>query len=279
MADVAAAEAEKLAANGDFLGAATKFAEASREDPSRPELFCNIGIAYYKAEDIARAHLWLGRCTERAALTLEQAGAIRGALTEIEGKLRAGKFAQVRIVPNPRNAAIVVREWGPDVAFVDERTIWFAHGTYQLEASAPGHERATKALVVDAAPAAAVEITLQPTPIVVPPPPAAAKKRFAPPIVFPIATSAGTVGLAALALVAYGAAHDRADRSRLAISDRIFAADKSAISRWNFTFVASTVLATVGATASVYLWWRFSKRAPKTEVGLSGSGVTLRARF
>jgi len=53
-AEQRAAEAKDRATHGDLPGAAAKFREAYAADP-RPDLICNVGIAYYKAKDLPRA--------------------------------------------------------------------------------------------------------------------------------------------------------------------------------------------------------------------------------
>src|SRR5206468_1041854 len=47
-ADRAAAEADALARDGRFAEAAARFRAAWDADRQRPQLFCNIGISYYK---------------------------------------------------------------------------------------------------------------------------------------------------------------------------------------------------------------------------------------
>src|SRR5215470_17873339 len=65
-ADQAAAEADARARAKDYLGAAAKFREAYAADP-RPDLICNVGVAYHKAQELPRAQLFLSRCLERGS--------------------------------------------------------------------------------------------------------------------------------------------------------------------------------------------------------------------
>src|SRR5262245_13137647 len=92
-ADRAAAEGDALAKDGKFAAAAAKFREAWQADRLRPELFCNIGISYYKARDLVRAHLLLGQCLEQAALEPRFVDAARTALASVEGVLRSAGHA------------------------------------------------------------------------------------------------------------------------------------------------------------------------------------------
>src|SRR5262245_13850476 len=86
-ADRAAAGANALARDGKLVGAAATFREAWQADRLRPELFCNIGIAYYKAKDLVRAHLLLGQCLEQAALDPKFVDAARTAMASVEAVL------------------------------------------------------------------------------------------------------------------------------------------------------------------------------------------------
>ena len=54
-AERAVAEAEAMAERGDLVGAAVRYRDAFRKHP-RPDLMCNVGVAYYKAKDLPRAH-------------------------------------------------------------------------------------------------------------------------------------------------------------------------------------------------------------------------------
>src|SRR4029078_3092935 len=78
-ADALQAEAEALATAGKYVDAAAKYREAYAID-SRADLLCNVGVAYYKADDRPRADLYLGQCLTQS------------------GSLDAGFAAQVRTV-------------------------------------------------------------------------------------------------------------------------------------------------------------------------------------
>src|SRR5688500_9942094 len=87
-ADKLAATATDLVAKGRFKEAAAKFAEAYKEDSSRPEFFCNIGISYYKAQELPRAHLLLSQCLTRTALEQGFVDLARAVLKQVEDTLR-----------------------------------------------------------------------------------------------------------------------------------------------------------------------------------------------
>ena len=87
--DIEEKAAENAAAAGDFVGAANRYKAAYAAD-AKPELICNAGVAYYKAKDATRAHLYLSRCQERgSALDADFVSAVRGALAAVEAQVRA----------------------------------------------------------------------------------------------------------------------------------------------------------------------------------------------
>src|SRR5439155_1719800 len=102
-ADHAAAEAAAAAARKDFAGAAAKFREAYAADP-RPQLMCNVGVAYFKAgkAELPRAHRYLEQCLQGGqsldAKFLANAAQVDKAVTD---QLAAGDFAPVDVVVQP----------------------------------------------------------------------------------------------------------------------------------------------------------------------------------
>lgn len=130
---------EALARTGDFLGAVPLFKEALALDP-RPEYQCNIGVAYYKAQDLPRAQLFLSLCLARGShLEAEFLGSVREVLVTIEDTLRAGDFAPVEVSVTPAGAEVVVAAWAEDEEVVGSRTLWLPLGEHQLTVSALGY--------------------------------------------------------------------------------------------------------------------------------------------
>ncbi|HEX7701236.1 MAG TPA: hypothetical protein VF403_10950 [Kofleriaceae bacterium] len=293
------ATATKLADEGNALVKAGKFSEAAeryrdawRNDKLRPEFLCNVGISYYKAKDLVRAHLLLGQCLEQSSLDPKLAENVRKVQTASENVLRAGGHTPVRIVIEPSATSISILELGDDEAFVGSRVVWLPFGTYHVRAHAEGYVDQTQTVAPTTVDAVTLTLTLdhvkvEDKPIVVerpiqPPPPlppsAPAPER--PSNVLPIATTVVTVAAIGLAIYARGEAGTRADRAATAIDPTTFADDKSAVDTWNTTFVVGTGVAVVGAVASVLLWHR-ALSAPEVEVHASANGISLgyTARF
>src|SRR3954469_22224202 len=142
----AAAEADALALDGRFAEAAARFRAAWDADRQRPQLFCNIGISYYKARDLVRPHLLLGQCLEQAALDPKFVDAARAALASVEGVLRSAGHTPVRIVVEPVASSVAIAELGADGGFAGSRVVWLAFGDYHLAAHAEGYTDATAAV-------------------------------------------------------------------------------------------------------------------------------------
>jgi hypothetical protein len=285
-ADKSAAEAVALDERGDFRGAAEKFAEAHRADPQRLNLFCNIGISYYKAQDFPRAHLLLGRCLERSAPDPKFVDAARAALTSVETTLRAGGHTPVTVNVVPTATSVTIPELFPGEAFVGPRVIWLPFGTFHLAAHAEGYRDETVEVVTSTQAPKTVELALQRPvitqdvierpPLSAPAPPPPERRSKVPALV----ATGGTLVAATLAGVAFFKGRARAEFARTALDDEAFAEDEQAVSTWNTTLGITGSLAIVGAGLSGFLWYR-AYSAPRVEVNASGSGasVSLRGRF
>lgn len=264
-ADPAAADAEvKLAeaaaTTGDFVGAASHYKLAYAAD-ARPELICNAGVAYYKAKDATRAHLYLSRCQERGtALDADFVSAVRGALAAVEAMLRGGSFTPVDVVTKPDGATVLVGVLGPTDAFVGSRLIWLPHGKHTLTVKSEGYvdkvveldaqagDRLPIAVTLDKSPIA--DVTMPPIePVKRPEPPAETKPSKLPAFV----AIGGTVVAFVVAGIAYSKAHDAADRSMDGVTDAIRADDASSTTTWNRVMGVSGALGILGAGASAFL--------------------------
>lgn len=270
-ADKLAGEAEALAKAGKFSEAAERFRDAWRNDKLRPALLCNVGISYYKAKDLVRAHLLLGQCLEQSALDPKTADGVRRALGSAEAVLRSGGHCPVRILSDPSATSIAILELGNDEAFVGSRVVWLPFGTYHVRAHSESYMDQTQTIAPRAPESMTVTITLdrvkgEPAPITststitIPKPIVAVvperERPSRPGLALPIATSVVTAVAVVLAVVARDQAGSKADRAATALDPATFQDDKNAAATWNTTFVVGTSVAVIGAVASVLLWHR-----------------------
>lgn len=286
-ADRLAGEAEALAKVGKFGEAAERFREAWRNDKLRPTLLCNVGISYYKAKDLVRAHLLLGQCLEQSSLDPKIGDGVRKALASAETVMRTGGHTPVRIVSEPSATSISILELGNDEAFVGSRVVWLPFGTYHVSAHAEGYIDQTQTVAPKTPEPVTLTITLahvkledKPVverPLAVVPPPLPPSR---PGKVLPITTTVVTVAAIGLAVFARSEAGSKADRAATALDPTTFEDDKSAADTWNTMFVVGSGVAVVGAVASVLLWHR-ALAAPEVEVKASANGLSLgyTARF
>jgi tetratricopeptide (TPR) repeat protein len=289
-ADTLAGEAEALAKAGKYSEAAERFRDAWRNDPQRPALLCNVGIAYYKAKDLVRAHLLLGQCLEQSSLDPKVGDGVRKARASAEAVLRAGGHAPVRIVSDPSATSFAILELGNDEAFVGSRVVWLPFGTYHVRAHAEGYIDQTLTVSPTGPEAMALTVKLDrvrqdPMPVAAPAvvehpreSPRAPTAPSRPSIAVPIAATVATAAVIGLAIVARAEAGTTADRAATALDPATYAGDKSATERWNTTFVVGTGVAAIGAVASAMLWHR-ALAAPSIEVSAVGVSVGYTARF
>jgi len=296
-ADRAAAEAAALARDGKFAAAAGKFREAWQADKLRPELFCNIGISFYKARDLVRAHLLLGQCLEQAALDPKFVDAARSALASVEGVLRSAGHTPVRIAVEPVASAVAITELDPDGSFLGSRVVWLPFGRFHIAAHAEGYIDAAEEVTTASQEPKTVTITLHrapgppgpidhgqgsgpgpgPGPIDQPVPEAPAS----PPGRLPAYVATGVTAVAlGVAVVAYVEAHSHADLGATALDSDTLQADRDAVSTWNTTMGVAGAFAIAGAAASGYLWYR-ALHGVQVEVhpAPGGGGVSLSGRF
>jgi len=278
----AARAAEALGSKGDFTGAAAKFREAYGLDPL-PEYLCNIGVAYHNANDLPRAHFFLGDCVARAKIDPALLRSLEAALATIEGKLRAANFAVLDITVTPATAAVAID--GAE-SFSGPRAIWVAAGTRTITTTADGYtkdERVVTAIAHDttkvalelqrpAAPAAKPVPPVKPEPVPEPAPLVVAEPSR--PSRGPaIAAAAATGALAITGTIAYvrarGFAGDAgaSDLTRPKY-DRLVDRAKT----WRNISWLLGGLAGAGAVASGYLWYRV---ATHVEVAPSGASVAI----
>jgi len=292
-ADKLAAEAEAFAKAGKFSEAAERFRDAWRNDKLRPTLLCNVGISYYKAKDLVRAHLLLGQCLEQSSLDPKTAEGVRKALASAEAVLRSGGNSPVRILSDPSATSIAILELGNDEAFVGSRVVWLPFGTYHVRAHSEGYVDETHTISPKAPDPMTVTITLDrvkgetaPITSTIPgPKPRVAggpeiERASRPGVALPIATTTVTAAAVVLAVVSRARAGSKADRAVTSLDPATFQDDKNAAATWNTTFVVGTSMAVVGVVASVLLWHR-ALAAPELEVQATTTSFSLgyTARF
>jgi hypothetical protein len=304
-----AAEADALAQTKDFLGAAAKFREAYAADP-RPDLICNVGVAYHKAQELPRAQLYLSRCLERgSALRGKFIDDVRTAMSRLEASLKSGRYTPVDVVVEPRIATVAIDAFAADETFEGGRTIWLAFGTYQVTVRADGYRSQTVPLITKDRVVLPLRVTLEREAVVAPPqrdlepvtkapqagpdavgsttaperptPAPAASPR--PSMVPAIAATAATVALASFAVIARLKAGDHADHARFALDGDSYASEADATRRWNTFFGVGLAVAGASAVASGYFWYRVvkapSSTAPRLEVSRHGASITLGGQF
>ncbi|HTL35341.1 MAG TPA: hypothetical protein VL326_19565 [Kofleriaceae bacterium] len=296
------ADAEALAKQGDFVGAAGKFKLAYARDP-KPSTICNVGVAYYKAKQLARAQLFLNRCLERGtALQQTFVDQVRAVLTSIEQTLRAGDFTPIDITVEPGGASVSVVEYGDDESFIGARVLWLPFGPHKLTARLDGYVEQTVDVAATGHDVKPVKITLVKVPPTTPevgsgsatsagsgsaegsgsaattnegsdttPPIVETSRRSPMPAI--AATSVAALGVA-MAIVGYKKAQDRADYSLFAVSFDVFERDKDAIRTWNIVFATGIGVGIVGSAAAGYLWARYARSPSHVEVEPApGGGV------
>jgi hypothetical protein len=305
-ADTAAAalskarEAGERAGAGDYAGAVTLFKQASALD-ARPEYACNVGIAYYKARDLPRAHFFLETCLSTGSrLPADFLGSVKRVFETVEQRLQAGAFAPVEVRVSPAHARILVSSFASDEPVASGRRIWLRVGQHLFLATALRHE--TRQIAVDlvgrdprrvdmvleplpgeappirpptTAPAAApAPVPVAPAPVApaaTPPPPVLLSpivhtdsRRRSPTRAFAIGASVGAVIGFTLSTVFYVAAEDA--QSRADDGDIYAEVDASGYRYLAVTGYISTAI--LGVTAAV-LWGQVSKQNRSPMVGAS----------
>lgn len=277
-----ATEAGAAADANNFQLAATKFTEAYKEDPTRSDVFCNIGISYFKVGELPRAHLLLTQCVQRA-LDMTFKDKANAVIASVEQQLRAENHTPVTITVKPSNATITITEFGSESQFVGARTIWLRFGTHHLEAKLDGfRSRSVTVDTIDQKPAP-IEITLEKEPEIAGPigGPKPPKPPGAPSKILPIVTTGITVAALGLTVLAITKARDSAERGAFAIDQEALDDEKSEVSKWNLIMGVSGTVTILAATASGYLWYRATRSHNALEVKPTpgGAAVTFGGRF
>lgn len=276
-ADQAAAEAESLAQAGKFAEAAAKFREAYKHDP-RPDLFCNIGITTYKAQQLAPAHLLLAQCLDRASLDPQFVETARAVLAQIETALRAGDYCPVDFRLDPLASSVTIESFGAEEAFVGSRVVWLPFGTHRVTVRAGGHDdRVVEVITTSREPKTeTIKLARQfVRPISVTPGVMTETRSKIPAIAASAVTGLALVGLA----VSVAKSRSSADRAGTAFDELTFMADRKDVEKWNTRLVISSVVAVLGAGASGFLWYRALTPAAVEVRPEGGATVSFGGRF
>jgi hypothetical protein len=157
--------ADARARAGDFAAAALLFKQAHALD-RRAEYACNVGIAYYKARDLPRAHLFLDACLlDGGALPRDFVASVWRVLATVETRLREGDFAPVELRVAPAHARLQIATFGDDEPVVGSRRIWLPLGRHIVLATAADHATRQFTLEVSRRDAQQAAIVLDPLPV------------------------------------------------------------------------------------------------------------------
>jgi hypothetical protein len=303
-ADKLAAEANDAAKAGRFVDAAHKFSAAFKEDPSRPNLFCNVGISYFKGQDLPHAHLLLGLCLDRAQLDPDLVKSIRAVLDSIEGTMRAGNYARVTFTVAPTNASLTLLEIGDDATFTGNRTVWLGFGPHDVRVHAAGYADQTKHFDVGSSTAAPIDIVLVKPETTKPdgtkpdgtkpdgtkldgskplPSGPTAQPPARPSKLWPALTTAPAVAGAVVAVVALHANRSAASRASIALDFDTFDQDDAETTHYYKIAAVAGAAAAAFAGVSAYLWIRALRAPTVTRLDVTptagGAAVSLHHRF
>jgi hypothetical protein len=252
------AVADQLANDGRFAEAAAAYLDAYAVDQSAA-LVCNAGVAYFKANQLPRAQLYLAECSALGgALGEPFMSAVRANLTEIEAALKAGEFTPVDVHVVPNTALVAGEDFAPHGA-VTPRTIWMAYGDHVLTVTADGYVDRTVPITARTKDRLPLEVTLDAKPVT----PRVVVRTVAPPPIrlrWPIATTVATVAFGGLVALAHAQATSDATRAGFALNAQAFASDRDGVDTWNQVLGLAVGGAIAGAVASAYLWRKYLVR-------------------
>ena len=292
-ADRAADEAAALAKQGQFGTAAQKFREAYRADP-RPDLMCNVGVAYYKAQDLPRAQRYLEQCVQiGAAVDKAFIEAVKQALASLDASLHAGDFTPVSFLIEPNQASIAAVGNEPfDEPILGSRVVWFPRGAFSVVIHAEGYVDQTIAVEARSRDPITKPVTLVRAPVVVQthePPPTTPTPPYVPlrqpprprPYAKPIAATvlAGVAGASALAF--FGFARIRAnDANTASDANQQMAYDDAAHAArtWQAFAIGTAAVAAVSAGAAIYFWLHATRHVDIEPTG-GGAALSFSGRF
>ncbi len=286
--DKLASDARALADSGNFAGAAAKFREAYAADP-KPELMCNVGVAFYKAKDFPHAARYLDQCVATGAtLDANFISTVRTVADAVDQKLRADNFTPIDLVVEPATAGTIVEyNAHADEPLLGSHRAWVPFGHYKLtihaegfadkviEGTATSHDAIAARAKLDAA-AVVRPPDLKPDKVYVDRPVVVHDRSYTAPIL--ATTIAGTSGIVALSLYIY--ARKRANDAGNEILMNEYLRLVSSSHNWQHASWVVGGVAGVAAVASGYLWWHARHGTTVAiEPSANGGAVSLSGTF
>ena len=276
-----AEDAEKLVEAGDFQGAAAKYREAYAADP-RPELICNVGVAYFKGNDFPHAFRFLEQClASGTSLDPQFVTAVKQVIEAVDAKLRAESYTPIDISVEPATSTATIETAGKiEEPLVGSRRAWIAFGAYKITLHAEGHvDKVIEGTATTRDPIVVRErLVVKPAepalPLgpVVPPPPAPSK-------VPAIAATATAVVAGSLALGLFLQARSRAEDAGAATDETIYNDAANSARGWQKGSWIAGGIGGVAAVAAGYLWYRATRSPSNVEVSASGNGAAISIRW
>lgn len=266
------AHGDQLAAAGQFDDAAAAYLDAYAASP-QPVFVCNAGVAYFKANEISHAYVYLHECDlDDGALPEAFVTAVRENLHQLELQLAASALTPVVFHVEPPSAVIADDDFAPHGA-VSPRVIWMDARRHVVTISADGYITKKVEVAPTGKTQQIVDVKLSPVPVT---PVVVTRTAPAPRggLALPIATSAVTIGLVAFSIVASGQAGDAATHADAALTRTAFDRDRGSVDSWNRAVGFGIGAAVVGAAASAYLWQRYARGAPRVELDVK-PGVAM----
>jgi hypothetical protein len=246
--------ADELASAGQFEDAAAAYLDAYAIVPN-PALICNAGVAYFKAKQLPRAHVYLSECAlHGVTLDAHFISVVRANLGEIEASLRAGDFTPVDVRVEPKGSLVAAEDFALHGA-IAPRVIWMAFGDHVLTVTADGYVERRIPITARGKDTLPVQVKLEPVPAVSR---VVYRAEPAPKIrlVWPVVSTAATVAFGGLIILAHAEAASAAKRAGFALNNGTFADDSNTVNAWNQVLGFAVGGAIAGAAASVFLWRR-----------------------
>ncbi len=272
------ATAEAHAKAGRFIEAAAAFREAYAL-AADVRYLCNVGVAYHRAPDYARAQIYLTECVVRgSSLDAKFVSTVRRTLDTVEGELRTGDFTPIDISVDPSNAVISFDRFAPGETFVGSRVFWVPYGAHVVTVTAEGYIAQTRTIDAQTHTQRALRVELA-RPGADPVPPAdpvipSVRSRTEPPSATPALVATAATGVLSVgALVTYLSARSLAKQvdpmaSQTVYDDQAGKARSRQHLSWGLGAAAG-----VGAIVSGYLWYRRSTTT--IEVAPASGGATV----
>ncbi len=283
-ADRRADEGKALAAQGKFHEAAVAFREGYAIEP-RPQLICNVGISYYKANELPRAAYYLEKCREIGgqldAAFLDNVDKVLAAVRQV---LASGGFASITIAVEPPTAATTIVGGPYDEPIVGSRTVWVPPGTYTVKVRATGFRDFSDQLQAAEHGSLAIRTKLEPEPKIIvddphtspaPPPPVPRPPPDSPSAWPALATSIGAAAAGVLAAIAFAHANTENDLAAKTTDHRTYQDLRANTLTYEHISWFAGGLAGASAIASGFLWYR----AWHVEPTQSGAVISLAGKF